>query len=317
MAFVTIAGEPGCRTEEVARLTAQLLRFELVTESMLRERIARHFGSENAIPEKAWSAAVTSILARIGLEAPVVVCVPDAEMLFPDLPPVLRVQLVASEARRTGALMIEHRLDRAAARHLLGQIERHQRLTRKKRFGRAYLAASAYDVTVSLDNLDGAHVATLLEAAARARGVADAGKLAEATEAQLQFQARMQLAQHGITPAGYVALKKKIFANPSEEIFANLLDFYRIHWEYEPKSFPIQFDAEGKVTEAFTPDFYLPEFDLYVELTTMKQAHVTRKNHKVRMLRSLYPHINVQVFYQKDFQNLIFKHGLSGRTVEV
>jgi hypoxanthine phosphoribosyltransferase len=54
----------------------------------------------------------------------------------------------------------------------------------------------------------------------------------------------------------------------------------------------------------------LPEFDLYVELTTMKQTLVTRKNRKIKMLRAVYPHINIQVFYQKDFQDLVFKHGL-------
>ena len=93
-------------------------------------------------------------------------------------------------------------------------------------------------------------------------------------------------------------------------MFANLLDFYRIAWEYEPRSFPVQWDKDGNVLEAFTPDFYLPEFDLYVELTTMKQSLVTRKNRKVKLLRAIYPHLNIQVFYQKDFENLIFKYGL-------
>jgi hypoxanthine phosphoribosyltransferase len=99
-------------------------------------------------------------------------------------------------------------------------------------------------------------------------------------------------------------------------MFANLLDFYRIAWEYEPRSFPIQYDPDGKPLEFFTPDFFLPEFDAYIELTTMKQAHVTRKNRKVRLLRELYPGINIQVFYQKDFENLIFKYGLAERPVE-
>jgi len=112
-----------------------------------------------------------------------------------------------------------------------------------------------------------------------------------------------------------VTLRKKIFANASEEIFANLLDFYRIAWEYEPRSFPIQYNQDGTVLESFTPDFYLPEFDLYVELTTMKQSLVTRKNRKVRLLRELYPHLNIQVFYQKDFENLVFKYGLADRPV--
>jgi hypoxanthine phosphoribosyltransferase len=93
-------------------------------------------------------------------------------------------------------------------------------------------------------------------------------------------------------------------------MFANLLDFYRIEWQYEPRSFPLQWDKDGRISEAFTPDFYLPEFDLYVELTTMKQALVTRKNRKVKLLRAVYPHINIQVFYQKDFQDLVFKYGL-------
>ena len=72
-------------------------------------------------------------------------------------------------------------------------------------------------------------------------------------------------------------------------------------------------DADGRVLESFTPDFYLPEFNLYVELTTMKQSLVTKKNRKVKLLRLVYPNVNIQVFYQKDFENLIFKYGLAER----
>jgi hypoxanthine phosphoribosyltransferase len=118
-------------------------------------------------------------------------------------------------------------------------------------------------------------------------------------------------------PPGAVRLPDKTFAHPSERIFANLLDFYRIAWEYEPRSFPVQWDAEGRISESFTPDFYLAEFDLYVELTTMKQSLVTRKNRKIRLLRELYPHLSVQIFYQKDFENLIFKYGLAERPAKV
>jgi hypoxanthine phosphoribosyltransferase len=137
------------------------------------------------------------------------------------------------------------------------------------------------------------------------------GLLSAAADAQLQFQARLQLARYGILPAASATLKRGAFSHPSEQVFANLLDFYRITWEYEPHSFPVQWDNDGKALEAFTPDFYLPEFDLYVELTTMKQSLVTKKNRKVKLLREIYPHVNIQVFYQKDFQNLIFKYGLT------
>jgi hypoxanthine phosphoribosyltransferase len=108
-------------------------------------------------------------------------------------------------------------------------------------------------------------------------------------------------------------VERKAFGHPSEEVFANLLDFYRIAWDYEPRSFPLQWDKDGKVAEAFTPDFYLPEFDLYVELTTMKQANVTKKNRKIRLLRAIYPHVNIQVFYQKDVQDLVMKYRLPER----
>jgi hypothetical protein len=132
----------------------------------------------------------------------------------------------------------------------------------------------------------------------------------------LQFQMRLKLARYGIVPPSRVTLRRKMFAHASEEMFANLLDFYRIAWEYEPRTFPIQQGPDGAVLEAFTPDFYLPEYDLYVELTTMKQSLVTKKNRKVRLLREQYPHLNVQIFYQKDFENLIFKYGLARRPVE-
>jgi hypoxanthine phosphoribosyltransferase len=112
---------------------------------------------------------------------------------------------------------------------------------------------------------------------------------------------------------GTAGLKNAAFGHPSEQIFANLLDFYRIAWEYEPRSFPIAWDENGRVLESFTPDFYLPETNLYVELTTMKQSLVTKKNRKIRLLREIYPHINIQVYYQKDLQDLVFKYGLAGQ----
>ena len=112
--------------------------------------------------------------------------------------------------------------------------------------------------------------AGLIVEAATVRGLQHYGRLSASAESQIQFQARLKLASHNIVPAGKATFKPKPFGHPSEELFANLLDFYRLAWEYEPRSFPLQWDKEGNVTEAFTPDFYLPEYDLYVELTTMK-----------------------------------------------
>ncbi|HEY5161333.1 MAG TPA: hypothetical protein VII83_09755 [Gaiellaceae bacterium] len=94
------------------------------------------------------------------------------------------------------------------------------------------------------------------------------------------------------------------FANQAEVECARILDYYRIAWEYEPTSFVLERDEEGRVSEAFTPDFYLPEQDLYLEITVMKQSLVTRKNRKLRKLRALYPGVRVKLFYRRDVQRL-------------
>ena len=100
------------------------------------------------------------------------------------------------------------------------------------------------------------------------------------------------------------------FANESEHEFARILDFYKIKWEYEPTTFPIAWDAEGYVRESFTPDFYLPDYGIFIELTTMKQSLVTKKNRKVRLFEQHYPDIPIKLFYGKDYKALLAKFGI-------
>lgn len=107
--------------------------------------------------------------------------------------------------------------------------------------------------------------------------------------------------------------KTAAFANDSEREFAALLDFYRIRWEYEPATFPIAWDRQGNVSESFTPDFYLADFNLFIELTTMKQSLVTRKNRKVRLFKKHYPDRPIRIFYGRDYRALITKYGLAPR----
>ncbi len=99
------------------------------------------------------------------------------------------------------------------------------------------------------------------------------------------------------------------FAHASEAELARILDYYGVRWEYEPRTFPILWNTDGKVVESFSPDFYLPELEVYVELTTLKQSLVRRKNRKLRRLRELYPDIRVKLFYGKDFRALMLKYG--------
>jgi hypothetical protein len=104
------------------------------------------------------------------------------------------------------------------------------------------------------------------------------------------------------------------FVHPSEAEFARILDFYQIAWEYEPRTFELRWDGQGNVVEAFTPDFYLPEQDLYIELTTMEQRLITKKHRKLRRLRELYPNVNIKLLNRSDFRQMILKYGLDDDT---
>jgi len=100
------------------------------------------------------------------------------------------------------------------------------------------------------------------------------------------------------------------FVHPIEAEFARILDYYGIEWEYEPHTFALEKDDDGKVTKAFSPDFYLPQQGLYVELTTMRPKLITKKNRKIRRLQELYPHINVKLFKRSDLRDMMIKYGI-------
>jgi len=112
-------------------------------------------------------------------------------------------------------------------------------------------------------------------------------------------------------PGGSAAV---VFAHDSERHFAELLDFYGVRWEYEPVQFVLQWRADGTPKEAFRPDFYLPDYACFIELTTLNQKLVTRKNAKVRRLRELHPGIEVKLLYQRDYLALLAKYGFARRS---
>jgi cytidylate kinase len=316
MAVITVSGEPGCRSGEVARLVAQRCGFDHIGASQLDAMLEEEFGLAGGCPAKAWPAMAASILLRHATESHLVVGVDGAENLFRNFPGLLRVRIVAPRNRRLGNIMLDDRLDRPAARLQLKAREKDVAAARKARYGRATAPPESFDLILNAESVDGGNLAHYIALAIEVRALKEYGWLSKAAEAQQQFQLRLQLAKDGIHPKGRANLRRVQFSHPSEEIFANLLDFYRIVWDYEPKSFPIAWDEQGRVMESFTPDFYLPESNRYVELTTMKQSLVTRKNRKIRLLREIYPHIQIQVFYQKDLQDLVFKYGLAEQKAE-
>ena len=253
----------------------------LVAQSLSADLIAQHsldrlIAAEFPacpLPPKAWTHAVRLILARAAARGNAVVSDRRAGEALSKFPGALRI-LVSSRPPGT---------------------------------------PGKFDLALNPAAFTTAQMLEIVETCIRARGLTDRGPLTMADQADIEFKARLQLSKHGIAPVANNCASPRKFTHPSEQLFANLLDFYRIRWEYEPRSFPLQWDKDGKVLEAFTPDFYLPEFDTYIEITTMKQSLVTKKNRKIRMLRAIYPHVNIQVFYQKDFQELVGKFGLNER----
>lgn len=99
------------------------------------------------------------------------------------------------------------------------------------------------------------------------------------------------------------------FAHASEAEMARILDFYAVRWEYEPTTFPILWNLDGEVVESFAPDFYLPELELFLEMTTLRQRLVRKKNRKLRRLRELYPGLRIKLFYARDFRAMMLKYG--------
>ena len=108
----------------------------------------------------------------------------------------------------------------------------------------------------------------------------------------------------------FVGKEPPRFVNEAELECAKILDYYGIPWQYEPCTFVLERDDEGRVVEAFSPDFYLPEQNLFLEITVMKQSLVTRKNRKLRKLRQLYPDVRVKLFYRRDIERLAQRYGL-------
>ena len=100
------------------------------------------------------------------------------------------------------------------------------------------------------------------------------------------------------------------FAHRIELECAKILDYYGVPWDYEPHSFVLDRDDDGRVVSAFTPDFYLPEQNLFIEVTVMKQSLVTRKNRKLRELQRLYPDVRVKLFYRRDIERLAQRYRL-------
>lgn len=259
---------------------------------------------------KIYDEMVRSAIAEVAAKHHVVILGSGAQFLFAGLAASLHVQIVAPRPYRVARVMRFAKLDRKAAEDLIDESDH-----RKEEFIRTLYSAdwrdpSYYDLILNIDHFSNEVAVEIIVKAARAKGIeAKAVELSARVREEI-LTAKLDVAQLAEVETDEGRMPE--FAHPSEREFARVMDFYRIRWHYEPRTFPIEWDENRNVTAAFTPDFYLPDLDLYIELTTMKQSLVTKKNRKVRLLRENYPDVNIKILYEKDYRNLIWKYGLGG-----
>lgn len=313
MGIITIAREMGSDGEAVADRVARALSFALVDRYLLEGLIQEHGLTGRELDESDEERGGTvvaaagdvhvdylqAVLLDLAANQDVVVVGRGGQFLFRDCPWSLHVRVVAGPGGRRAAVQRAQDLNDAEAEAMLEEADRRRAEWIRQHYGGDWEDPAHYDLIVRTDRLGVEGAAVVIRSAAEVRGIA--GHAAEIA-AWIELRGVETAAER---PTGLPA-----FVHPSEAELARVLDFYRIRWQYEPKSFPLAWDESGNVTEALTPDFYLPDLDLYLELTTLKQSLVTEKNRKIRKFRELYPDIQLKVFYGRDFRSLVQKYGL-------
>jgi cytidylate kinase len=309
MAIITISREPGALGEEVAARIAGQLGFMLVDKARLAQLWKEknldetEMASEDdlcskcmAVPEtEARLRMVPQLILQLAMDHDLVVVGRGAQGLFHNRPGTLHVRLVAPRPFRVRQLQSLEGLSASTARRRIKDLELQRYRYVRFLYRLNWADPCLYDMVVRMDRLNVEQALSLIVAAFHEM------RLIEIPRSRILSDKSFGAVDRS---AGYP------FVNAAEREFARFLEFYGIPYEYEPRTFPLEINAEGRIVEAFTPDFYLPEQDTYIELTTMKQSLVTRKNRKVRKLKRLYPDVNIRIFYERDFSSLLAKYDL-------
>lgn len=320
MAIITVSCQHGTRGELLASELAQRLRFSLVTPEKVDEIIRGRYQLDYSLTgdiaqtprengsSKLFANLISAILTDMAVLEDMIVFECGGQFVFRAFPNAMHVRMVAAKDIRVHTLMEDRGISFGQA---LKDIDDHYRRTVRflhSTFRRPVETPERYDLILNTGCFDMNQCVEMAMFAAREKKLADFGMVSTETaeRARLRNQIRLMRSLTKLTIEQDQSLNQ--FAHPSELMFARLLDFYGIKWLYEPRTFPLSYDEKGNISEAFAPDFYLPDSDLYVELTTMKQSLVTKKNRKVRRLLELYPDVKIRLLYQKDFEDLLFKY---------
>ncbi len=316
MAIISISRLTGSGGREIATAISETLNFQLIDRNGMDAIIEQQFPlqterlSKIKQDRKVYDEMVRSAVAEVAAKRNVVILGSGGQFLFSKVASSLHVQIVAPMPYRIARVMRLAQVERAEAERLIEEKDRAKEIFLHMLYGMDWRDPAHYDLVLNLDHFSNEVAIEIIVKAAQAKGI-------ETKPVELPPHLREEILTTKLDVAQLADLETMEdrlpeFAHPSEREFARVMDFYRIRWQYEPRTFPIEWDDNSNVLAAFTPDFYLPDLDLFIELTTMKQSLVTKKNRKVRLLKEHYPDINIKILYERDYKNLIWKYGLSG-----
>ena len=313
MAIITISRQNGSLGDEIAEALASRLGTVVVSRKYALDNFFGHINPglldrlnesakffETTLPGSNRTYADILVekiraLASESKEKDLIILGMGGSILLAGFPGALHIRVTASETTRLNTIARKYRITSEEASEVLNIADRKHKKFVRTVYGKDITSPEQFDLILNTDRLSVDECVDSIIELARKHDIRV--RLSESNESNGTFDHQTRNTK---------------FKNETEEEFARILSMYNIEWIYEPKTFPVEWDAEGNVTMAISPDFYLPKFNLYLELTTMDQRYVTKKNKKMRLVRELYPGTNIRIVYKKDFNELVDRLKLSG-----
>jgi len=312
LGVITISHEFGCGGDTIARFVAEKTGFLLVNKDTIARGLAEHGldvptdrledlieDEENEQLLRQYVEAMHEYIYDLAIRNDLVILGRGGSVLFRGYPPALHVRLIAQFNRRLQRVIKLYDLNTETAVKLIKEQDRQKRQYYRLVFDVNWNNLRNYNLVVNTELMGLEDAADIIIAAYRVHAepqeIKDGPGSVEIEDRLFEDAAETEAEE---------------FMHPSEEEFARMLDFYRIRWEYEPRTFLLEWDSEGNVLEAFSPDFYLPDQDLFIELTTQKPKQAWKKNRKIRRMKDLYPDVNVRLIDKKGFESLLKKHSI-------
>ncbi len=306
MLLITISRQTGSQGNEIAELLSKKLDIPIITRAWAIKEWLPEIANKHELhmltesPNYYLNPSRDGITFAQFLEDKLIDYVSDqsaiimgmgSQIIFSDHPYALHVKTMASFDVRRGRIMESHRLLEEDAERIMEITDRKHRRYINTIFKKDWSDPLLYNVTINTDTLSIEQSASMISYFAQ----------------NLETHPRETR-----TLDEELSKKPVVFQHASEEEFAQILDMHGLEWEYEPRTFPIKWDAEGNIIQAFSPDFYLPAFDTYIELTTMNQKYTSVKKKKAELLKKLYPGTNINIVFKNDFHTLIERFGMMG-----